>query len=151
MRPRRMLPSMASGGGEGGDRSGGGGEEERKEQQRSEEQIVLTTLSAFRYGYTPEGFNLADGRVHQGQRCFLHFVRTRVDDNALPLPLPLPSSSSYRSYPLRPELIESTMYLYQATRDPHYVQVGRDILFSLERTRVPCGHAAIDDRLSSTN
>ena len=68
-------------------------------------------------GYTPEGFNLAEGRVNLGQK----------------------------SYPLRPELIESTLYLWQATGDPHYVHVGRDILTSLERTRVPCGHAAVGD------
>ena len=46
-------------------------------------------------GYTPEGFNLAEGRINQGQK----------------------------SYPLRPELIESTMYLWQvgdsASRDIH--------------------------------
>jgi len=68
-----------------------------------------------KYGFTPEGFNLAEGRVNQGQT----------------------------SYPLRPELIESTLYLWQATSDPHYIEVGRDMLASLESTRVPCGHAAV--------
>lgn len=43
-----------------------------------------------RYGFTPEGYNLQHSRVHPGQA----------------------------SYPLRPELVESTYWLYKATRDP---------------------------------
>jgi len=42
-----------------------------------------------KYGFTPEGFNLATSTVQNGQR----------------------------SYPLRPELIESTYWLFKATRD----------------------------------
>ena len=34
-------------------------------------------------------------------------------------------------YPLRPELVESTYFLYRATRNPFYLHVGRDILKSL--------------------
>lgn len=34
-------------------------------------------------------------------------------------------------YPLRPELVESTYFLYQATKNPFYLHVGRDILYSL--------------------
>ena len=34
-------------------------------------------------------------------------------------------------YPLRPELVESTYFLYRATRNPFYLHVGRDILTSL--------------------
>lgn len=40
-------------------------------------------------------------------------------------------------YPLRPELAESTYWLYRATRHPHYLWLGRRILRNLERfTRV---------------
>lgn len=40
-------------------------------------------------------------------------------------------------YPLRPELVESTYLLYQATKNPFYLHVGRDILNNLnEHTRV---------------
>ncbi|KAI1294947.1 ER degradation-enhancing alpha-mannosidase-like protein 1 [Halotydeus destructor] len=47
-------------------------------------------------------------------------------------------------YPLRPELIESTYFLYQATKNPFYLHVGKDILDSLnENTRVECGYATI--------
>ena len=34
-------------------------------------------------------------------------------------------------YPLRPELVESTYFLYQATKNPFYLHVGRDILHNL--------------------
>lgn len=36
-------------------------------------------------------------------------------------------------YPLRPELIESTYFLYQATKNPFYLHVGKDILESLNK------------------
>uniref|UniRef100_A0A674AEH0 alpha-1,2-Mannosidase n=1 Tax=Salmo trutta TaxID=8032 RepID=A0A674AEH0_SALTR len=36
-------------------------------------------------------------------------------------------------YPLRPELVESTYLLYQATKNPFYLHVGMDILESLEK------------------
>ena len=42
------------------------------------------------------------------------------------------------------ELIESTMYLYQATKDPYFLEVGRDILHSIETScRTDCGYATV--------
>ncbi|KAK1297472.1 putative alpha-mannosidase I MNS5 [Acorus calamus] len=38
-------------------------------------------------------------------------------------------------YPLRPELAESTFYLYQATKDPWYLEVGESIMNSLINTQ----------------
>lgn len=71
-----------------------------------------------RYGFTPEGFNLATSSVQPGQR----------------------------SYPLRPELIESTYWLYKATRDSMYLEVGRDIVASIQYgARCPCGYCHIAD------
>ncbi|XP_075218379.1 ER degradation-enhancing alpha-mannosidase-like protein 1 isoform X2 [Lycorma delicatula] len=47
-------------------------------------------------------------------------------------------------YPLRPELIESTYLLYQATKSPFYLHVGYEILQSLNRfTRTHCGFATV--------
>ncbi|KAK6057322.1 hypothetical protein COOONC_05166, partial [Cooperia oncophora] len=47
-------------------------------------------------------------------------------------------------YPLRPEFVESTYLLYQATKNPFYLHVGREILDSLNtRTRVRCGFATV--------
>ncbi|KAF8639449.1 hypothetical protein AX16_010304 [Volvariella volvacea WC 439] len=49
-------------------------------------------------------------------------------------------------YPLRPELVESTWYLYRATRDPFYLDVGERILFDLTtRAKVECGLTGIQD------
>ncbi|CAM6113553.1 unnamed protein product [Calypogeia fissa] len=71
-----------------------------------------------KYGFTPEGFNLATSSVQPGQR----------------------------SYPLRPELIESTYFLYKATRDPMYLDVGRDIVASLQYgAKCRCGYCHITD------
>ncbi|XP_023328035.1 ER degradation-enhancing alpha-mannosidase-like protein 1 [Eurytemora carolleeae] len=46
----------------------------------------------------------------------------------------------------RPELIESTYLLYQATKNPFYLHVGKDILDSLNNhTRAECGYATVHD------
>ncbi|KAG5358170.1 ER degradation-enhancing alpha-mannosidase-like protein 1 [Yarrowia sp. B02] len=45
-------------------------------------------------------------------------------------------------YPLRPELVESTYYLYRATGDVFYLQCGRKIMSDLNiRNKVACGYA----------
>lgn len=47
---------------------------------------------------------------------------------------------------LRPEFIESTYFLYRATSDPYYLQVGEKVLRSLQKhARVACGYASIKD------
>ncbi|XP_045459971.1 ER degradation-enhancing alpha-mannosidase-like protein 2, partial [Melitaea cinxia] len=70
------------------------------------------------YGFTPEVYNLGTGEA----------------------------SSARESYPLRPELIESIMYLYRETRDPILLQMGEDILRSIQHSaRTPCGYATIKD------
>ena len=57
-----------------------------------------------RHGATPEGFSLSHIDPQPGQTA----------------------------YPLRPELIESTYYLYLATRDPAYLVVGREMLAAIQ-------------------
>ena len=42
------------------------------------------------------------------------------------------------------ELIESTMYLYRATKDPYLLQIGIDIFESIEQNcRTKCGYATV--------
>lgn len=54
--------------------------------------------------------------------------------------------SEGRGYPLRPEHAESAYMLYTATEDPWLLQVGRDIVTSLQNlTRSKCGFASIAD------
>ena len=58
----------------------------------------------------------------------------------------LPHLAPPQDSPLRPELIESTFHLYEATRDPHYLVAGREQLHALQNlTRVSCGFASIAD------
>ncbi|KAI3877938.1 hypothetical protein MKX03_005733 [Papaver bracteatum] len=84
---------------------------------------AIRTHAAFfsvwkKYGFTPEGFNLATFTVQYGQK----------------------------SYPLRPELIESTYWLYKATRDPRYLDAGRDMVASLQYgAKCACGYCHILD------
>lgn len=55
-------------------------------------------------------------------------------------------------------MAESTLYLYQATKDPHYLEVGKEMVEKLQNfTRVSCGFAsishvmtkALEDRMDS--
>ncbi|KAK8953108.1 putative alpha-mannosidase I MNS4 [Platanthera guangdongensis] len=84
---------------------------------------AMRTHAAFfsvwkKYGFTPEGFNLASLSIQSGQR----------------------------SYPLRPELIESTYWLFKATRDFRYLDAGRDMVASLQYgAKCPCGYCHISD------
>ena len=57
-----------------------------------------------RHGATPEGYSLSQVEPQHGQRA----------------------------YALRPELVESTYYLYLATRDPAYLGVGREMLAAIQ-------------------
>lgn len=50
------------------------------------------------------------------------------------------------NHPLRPEFLESTYFLFTATNDPYYLEVGKNVLKSLQRyARVSCGYAAVND------
>lgn len=71
-----------------------------------------------RYGFTPEFYNIIQQEV----------------------------SINRESYPLRPELIESVMYLYRATGNPYLLDIGVDILKSIQHSAVTsCGYATIKD------
>ncbi|XP_019849820.1 PREDICTED: ER degradation-enhancing alpha-mannosidase-like protein 3 [Amphimedon queenslandica] len=49
-------------------------------------------------------------------------------------------------HPLRPEFIESTYFLYKATNDPFYLEVGKIVVDNLNKyARVACGFASIKD------
>ncbi|KAL5640918.1 hypothetical protein ACGC1H_001409 [Rhizoctonia solani] len=49
-------------------------------------------------------------------------------------------------YPLRPEFIESTYFLYRATQDSFYLDVGERVLLDLiRRTKVECGLATLSN------
>ena len=51
-----------------------------------------------------------------------------------------------QSYPLRPELIESTYLLHSVTGDPKYLQAGRALQETIaDKTTRACGFATISD------
>uniref|UniRef100_A0A0N5BK53 alpha-1,2-Mannosidase n=1 Tax=Strongyloides papillosus TaxID=174720 RepID=A0A0N5BK53_STREA len=53
---------------------------------------------------------------------------------------------------LRPEFIESTYFLYKATKDEHYLEVAADVVKSLnDHVKVKCGFAAIKDVRTMTH
>ncbi|XP_014291651.1 ER degradation-enhancing alpha-mannosidase-like protein 2 [Halyomorpha halys] len=75
------------------------------------------------YGFTPEFYNIAQGEA----------------------------GSNRESYPLRPELAESAMYLYRATGDTFMLDIGLNILRSLQHSaKTPCGYATIKDARDHT-
>ncbi|KAF9188025.1 alpha mannosidase-like protein [Haplosporangium sp. Z 767] len=48
------------------------------------------------------------------------------------------------NYPLRPEFIESNYFLYRATKDPFYLEVGEMILRDLQKyTKTKCGWSSL--------
>ncbi|XP_053325737.1 ER degradation-enhancing alpha-mannosidase-like protein 3 isoform X2 [Spea bombifrons] len=52
----------------------------------------------------------------------------------------------WAQHPLRPEFAESTYFLYKATGDPYYLEVGKTLIENLNKyARVPCGFAAVKD------
>lgn len=54
--------------------------------------------------------------------------------------------SQFKYYPLRPEFIESTYYLYEVTKNPYYLKIGIEIINDLiKNTKVDCGFASIAD------
>lgn len=49
-------------------------------------------------------------------------------------------------YPLRPEFVESTYFLYKATKDPFYLNIGYQILDDLQnKFKANCGFAGIQN------
>ena len=83
------------------------------------------TLNAFLnvwndFGFTPEDFDFEKWRLLKG--------------------------GSRRSYPLRPELAESTFYMHEATRDPTWLVAGRDMVRAIQNScKTKCGFASIAD------
>ncbi|KAH7729181.1 ER degradation-enhancing alpha-mannosidase-like 3-like protein [Aphelenchoides avenae] len=52
----------------------------------------------------------------------------------------------WAQHPLRPEFLESTYLLYRATKDPHYLEVAKKVMDSIdENVRTRCGFAAVRD------
>ena len=67
-----------------------------------------------------------------------------LEHNCLQLKLIFIYQVHFGEYRLRPEFIESTYHLYRETKDPYYLDVGKEVLENLQKhSRVECGFAAI--------
>uniref|UniRef100_A0A1B0GAD5 alpha-1,2-Mannosidase n=1 Tax=Glossina morsitans morsitans TaxID=37546 RepID=A0A1B0GAD5_GLOMM len=82
---------------------------------------AIKTISKYasvwrKYGFLPEFYNIPTGEA----------------------------SVSRESYPLRPELVESAMYLYRATKNEFMLEIGEDMLRTIEHSaKTKCGYATI--------
>lgn len=55
-------------------------------------------------------------------------------------------AAAHKGWPLRPEHIESNLYLYTATKDEWYLELAEEMLLDIRnRTWTDCGLAAILD------
>lgn len=55
------------------------------------------------------------------------------------------AGTSGPGYPLRPEFVESTFYLYEATKSTRFLMIAEDFLNALEGTKQKCGFAALQN------
>uniref|UniRef100_A0AAF5CYQ6 alpha-1,2-Mannosidase n=2 Tax=Strongyloides stercoralis TaxID=6248 RepID=A0AAF5CYQ6_STRER len=70
------------------------------------------------YGVPPEFYNLNKFEAHSGRE----------------------------GYPLRPEVVESLMYIYKATKDSTYLEMGASMVDAIEiLAKAKCGYATIKD------
>ncbi|KAM4609763.1 ER degradation-enhancing alpha-mannosidase-like protein 2 [Polymixia lowei] len=89
------------------------------------------------------------GNLDSAQRTFQNYYSVWRQLGGLPEFYSIPQGYTVdkrEGYPLRPELIESAMYLFRATGDHTYLQFGLDALESIERiSKTPCGYASVKD------
>ncbi|EPY78271.1 ER degradation-enhancing alpha-mannosidase-like 2 precursor [Camelus ferus] len=89
------------------------------------------------------------GDIDNAMRTFLNYYTVWKQFGGLPEFYNIPQGYTVEKregYPLRPELIESAMYLYRATGDPTLLELGRDAVESIEKiSKVECGFATIKD------
>ncbi|KAI9291272.1 glycoside hydrolase [Neoconidiobolus thromboides FSU 785] len=98
------------------------------------------------------GLQVLAGDLENSIKLHLTYFNLWEKFHALPERFDLESNKPILNYyPLRPEFIESTYMLYQATRDPFYLKVGEMILNDLQsRFRCKCGFASMSNVLNGT-
>ncbi|GLB33724.1 putative glycosyl hydrolase 47 family protein [Lyophyllum shimeji] len=104
--------------------------------------FTIDSLSAFW-----PGLQVLAGDVQSAIRLHLIYYNLWREHSGLPEVYDTNyKKATSHQYPLRPEFIESTWYLYRATRDPFYLDVGERVLFDLiTRAKVDCGLTGIQD------
>ncbi|XP_067856379.1 ER degradation-enhancing alpha-mannosidase-like protein 2 isoform X2 [Heptranchias perlo] len=89
------------------------------------------------------------GDINNAMKTFHNYYQVWKQYGGLPEFYSIPQGSTVdkqEGYPLRPELVESAMYLYRATGDPTLLELGRDVIEAIEKvSRVDCGFATVRD------
>ncbi|CAD5231790.1 unnamed protein product [Bursaphelenchus xylophilus] len=89
------------------------------------------------------------GQVEDAARIMLTYDQVNRQYGVPPEFYNLPNREAVdkrSGYPLRPEIVESMMYLYKATDDPHYLHMAAGIVDSIEaNSKTSCGYATIKD------
>lgn len=104
---------------------------------------ILSSLAAFW-----PGIEVTIGHIQPAAELHSLFYSVWAHFSALPDVVNLYDGELFsygRNYPLRPELIESTFYLYQATHHPAYLAAAEKIMLDIDSTRTKCGFATISD------
>lgn len=101
---------------------------------------LLDSLSAFW-----PGLQVVAGNIEDAIKSHLVYWHLWQKHSAMPEGFNYVNKTlEWAGYPLRPEFIESTYWLYRATRDDFYLEVGQRILKDLKRrTKVGCGFAVL--------
>lgn len=100
--------------------------------------------------YLP-GTLVLDGKIETAEMKNLFYIKLWGNFRAIPERWNFDqrfteTDISLEWYPLRPEMIESCYFLYQATKDPFYLHVGKEVLKDLkERYTCECGFCGVQD------
>ncbi|KAF9122761.1 alpha mannosidase-like protein [Mortierella sp. 14UC] len=100
----------------------------------------VDSLSAFM-----PGVQVVGGDLESAIKNHLYYYNIWRKYQAIPERFNFVSQSvDISNYPLRPEFVESNYFLYRATKDPFYLEVGEMILRDLEAlTKTKCGWASL--------
>ncbi|KAK3103051.1 hypothetical protein FSP39_016082 [Pinctada imbricata] len=105
---------------------------------------MFTSLDA----YWP-GIQSLLGDLDKGMKTMHNFHQVWKQFGFLPEYYNIPKNEAHsgrEGYPLRPELLESAVYLYKATKDPFLLEVGIDAIEAIEHSaKTECGYATIKD------
>uniref|UniRef100_H3G758 alpha-1,2-Mannosidase n=2 Tax=Phytophthora ramorum TaxID=164328 RepID=H3G758_PHYRM len=110
--------------------------------------VVFESLAAFW-----PGMQIAAGDLNSAARSMNAFYRVWRDYGFLSEQFNVGDWKPVKSrggggarYPLRPELIESTFYMHEATNDSSWLRAGAHVVHSLQKyAKTPCGYASIAD------
>lgn len=107
--------------------------------------VVFENLAAFW-----PGTQASVGHFHSAAKSMNSFYRVWRDFGFIPEQFNVldwkPLRGRGSRYPLRPELIESTFYMHEATKDSSWLRAGAHFVHSIQKhAKTKCGYATIAD------